>query len=294
MDGVQKHFSKCLLATATSALFACAASAFAGDAQLNGAAAQFAILSAAPNGAGAISCTNSVVSGDVGSSGSVTQSGCTISGAVVAPVSADVLADFDNTYAGFANLSCTAVLQDSYANTTFALTPGVYCNSGGGDVTFANTTLTLDAQGDPNAVWVFKIGTGGSGKLAGSNFSVAVANGARSTNVSWVANAVTITTPGLRGTILAGAAASISGTNGSYSPLNGKVLARAAVTLADIAVSAAVASDTAQSKCNQGVGNGAENCDPANSNQGSIYPFGSNDEYGGVPGNPGRKAKGKP
>src|SRR5258706_328237 len=38
-------------------------------------------------------------------------------------------------------------------------------------------------------------------------------------------------------------------------------------------------------KCNQGVGNGAEGCDPGNSNNHN----GSNDENGGTPGNPGRK-----
>jgi len=37
-------------------------------------------------------------------------------------------------------------------------------------------------------------------------------------------------------------------------------------------------------KCNQGVGNGPEGCDPGNSNN----RHGSNDENGGTPGNPGR------
>ncbi len=48
---------------------------------------------------------------------------------------------------------------------------------------------------------------------------------------------------------------------------------------------------TAKPKCNQGVGNGPEGCDPGNSNQ--TYPFRSNDEIGGVPGNPGRKGGNK-
>jgi hypothetical protein len=39
--------------------------------------------------------------------------------------------------------------------------------------------------------------------------------------------------------------------------------------------------------CNQGVGNGPEECDPGNSNQGD--PGNSNDENGGTPGNPGKK-----
>ena len=41
------------------------------------------------------------------------------------------------------------------------------------------------------------------------------------------------------------------------------------------------------SPCNQGVGNGADMCDPGRSDQGN--PFNSNDELGGVPGAPGRQ-----
>jgi hypothetical protein len=43
--------------------------------------------------------------------------------------------------------------------------------------------------------------------------------------------------------------------------------------------------DNSKSKCNQGVGNGPEGCDPGNSNN---NPWGSNDENGGIPGDPGR------
>lgn len=42
-------------------------------------------------------------------------------------------------------------------------------------------------------------------------------------------------------------------------------------------------------KCNQGVGNGPEGCDPGNSNHNQP----SNDENGGTPGNPGRKGGGR-
>ena len=45
--------------------------------------------------------------------------------------------------------------------------------------------------------------------------------------------------------------------------------------------------DKDHKKCNQGVGNGPEGCDPGNSNN---NPFGSNDEDDDYkPGNPGRK-----
>jgi hypothetical protein len=46
-------------------------------------------------------------------------------------------------------------------------------------------------------------------------------------------------------------------------------------------------SGPSQSLCNQGVGNGAEMCDPGRSDQGD--PSRSNDFPDGVPGNPGRK-----
>ena len=45
-----------------------------------------------------------------------------------------------------------------------------------------------------------------------------------------------------------------------------------------------------QSTCNQGVGNGSEDCDPGNSNQGDASR--SNDQSG-VPGSPGRKGGNK-
>jgi hypothetical protein len=43
--------------------------------------------------------------------------------------------------------------------------------------------------------------------------------------------------------------------------------------------------DKDHKKCNQGVGNGSEDCDPGHSDEHK----GSNDELGGKPGNPGRK-----
>jgi len=48
---------------------------------------------------------------------------------------------------------------------------------------------------------------------------------------------------------------------------------------------------SASTHCNQGVGNGAEWCDPGRSDHGD--PNQSNDELGGVPGDPGRKGGSK-
>jgi len=59
------------------------------------------------------------------------------------------------------------------------LTPGVYCFSTAAQLT---GTLTLDAQGDPSAVFIFKTG---STLTTASNSSVNLINSAQSCNVFW-------------------------------------------------------------------------------------------------------------
>lgn len=298
MNDLKKYLSTCLLATA--ALLGGASPAGAAVAPSLGAASNFAVLSAAPGGTGAVTCTNSSITGDVGSSGlpaSVTQTGCPIAGAIIAPVSTQVLVDFNAAYDQYANIPCTGSLNAAYTGAVLTLAPGVYCSEAA--VAFTNTTLTLDGQGDANAVWIFKIGTGGTGALTGTNFSVVMANGGDPCNVYWwVAEAVTMTTSGFQGTILAGAAITMTGLASNKSPFNGDALSKAAVTLTRMTVTGCEASGrhgNSRSKCNQGVGNGPEGCDPGNSNQSTVSPFGpnSNDEVGGVPGNPGRKGGNK-
>ncbi|OGA58038.1 MAG: hypothetical protein A3G81_24720 [Betaproteobacteria bacterium RIFCSPLOWO2_12_FULL_65_14] len=280
MNACLKYFSACLLALLSQAAFAQSAPAL-------GAASSFAILSAAPGGGGAVTCTDSAITGDVGSTGlpaSVVQTGCAISGAIIAPVSAQVLTGFNGAYDALAAVSCDQTLTGTLAGVT--LTPGVYCFDAAAALT---GTLTLDGQGDANAVWIFKIGTGGTGALTGTNFSVVMANGAQPCNVYWwVAEAATLTTSDFKGTILAGAAITVTG--GTFA---GRTLAKAAVTLTGVAATGCGGGtfNPPQQRCNQGVGNGPEGCDPGNSNQGN--PFRSNDELGGTPGNPGRKGGNK-
>ena len=88
------------------------------------------------------------------------------------------------------------------------------------------------------------------------------------------------------GTILAGAAITITG--GTF---DGDALAMAAVTMTGANVTGCEQGSRppvqVKERCNQGVGNGPENCDPGNSNQGD--PSRSNDELNGTPGDPGRK-----
>jgi hypothetical protein len=286
MKKFSKYFSLSLLAAAT--LLSGVPSAWA---QVSlGKASPFAILAGT-----AVTCTNSTITGDVGvfPGTAVTQTSCTINGTIHAGdgVAKQASSDFLSAYARYADIACTGSLDAAYTGTTLTLTPGVYCSTAG--VTFTDTTLTLDAQGNANAVWIFKIGTSGTGALTGTNFSVVMAGGGQPCNVTWwVAQAATMTTSSFQGTILAGAAITVTGLAGSKTPFNGDAFAKAAVTLTDVTVTSCKAASGgprggAKSKCNQGVGNGPESCDPGNSNQGN--PLRSNDELGGTPGNPGRK-----
>jgi hypothetical protein len=282
MIDLKKHFSMRLLATA--ALLVGASSAFAAGAPSLGTVANFAVLSATPSAGGKVTCTDSIITGNVGSTGSVTQTNCSIT-AITAPVSTQVLTDFNAAYDALAGQSCDSFLTGTLANVT--LTPGIYCFAAA-----AALTGTLTLNGDPNDTWLFKIGTSGTGALTGTNFSVVMAGGGQACNVTWwVADAATMTTSDFKGTILAGADITATGVAPtSLSPFEGRALAKAAVTLTNEAFTGCTGGSiggTAKPKCNQGVGNGPEGCDPGNSNL--AFPFRSNDETGGVPGNPGRK-----
>lgn len=190
-----------------------------------GAAESFAALAGT-----ALTLTNSTVVGDVGvSTGTApTLTTSTVVGTIYEgnPITTDAGKDFNSAYDSLAADSvCTASLDAVYTTAAITLAPGVYCNSGA--VTLTGTTFTLDAQGDPNAVWIFKIGTLGTGALTGTGFTVAMANGGQPCNVYWwVAQAVTMTTSNIKGTLLVGTAATFGG--GS---LAGRTLAQAGITM---------------------------------------------------------------
>jgi len=292
MNHFQKHFSASLIALA--ALTAAPMAAWSATAPVLGTASTFTILSAAPIAGGAVTCTNGTITGDVGSSGpaaSVVQTSCSISGSIVAPVSARVLADFNTAYSQVAGIPCGTTISGNLAGQTLA--PGVYC------VDSASTTTggTLTLKGSATDNWTFIIGvrnadgTLSTGALTGTNLNVVMANGRAVPcgGVTWyVAQAATMTDSNFAGTVLAGAA--ITFTRGTF---NGDALATAAVTVTGTTVTGCTASgghghhEKDHEKCNQGVGNGSEGCDPGNSNN---NPWGSNDENGGIPGDPGRRA----
>lgn len=295
MNNLQKYLSTCLLATA--ALLGGVSPAWA---QVTlGAASDFAVL-----GGTNVTCTAGVITGDVGvSPGSAvpfTNTGCTITGGTPPATNAAAAAArtaFLSAYAALRAQPCTGTLLSTITGPV-TLTPGVYCT---GAALTGTGVLTLDAQNNPNAIWIFKIGTEATGALTGTNFSVVMANGGQPCNVYWVPNAgVTMSTSTLSGNILAGDAIGGSITFTDVT-LAGSAMASVAVTMTRgsiidcYTVSPSPSCkpkkhhghDKDHKKCNQGVGNGSEGCDPGNSNQGN--PFGSNDERGGKPGDPGRK-----
>ncbi len=277
MKSFQKYLATCLFATA--ALLGGVSPAWAKSSQ--GSTSEFAVLA----GTNA-TCTAGVIIGDVGVApgGAVpfTNTGCVISGST--PPATDAAAvqariDFLNTYAAL-QLSgpCTQMLGSTLAGENLA--PGVYCL----DAVAKTGTLTL--TGPSNGVWIFLV----DGALTGTNFTVVMADGGQPCNVFWVPSAAaTMTDSALKGSILAGDPidGSITLTGGT---LAGQALANVAVTITGTSVIGCDAMsgkknhDKEHKKCNQGLGNGPEGCDPGNSN----HNHSSNDENGGTPGNPGR------
>ncbi len=182
-------------------------------------------------GGAAVTCTDSFVSGDVGVVSSAptafTNTRCTINGTVYAgdAVAAAAYADFLDAYADLAATPCQYTLAGNLAG--LVLPPGVYC------VAAASTTTdgVLTLMGSASDTWIFKIGTGGTGALTGTNFSVVMPGGAAGCDNNvfwWVSQAATLTDSIFLGNIFAGT--SITVTGGSF---DGQALAHAAVTLTD-------------------------------------------------------------
>jgi len=242
----------------------------------------------------AVTLTDSSITGEVGSGlpfSTIIQTNSAVNGTLH---QGDVNAigaynDFLGSYDALATEPCNVTLTGTLAGQVLA--PNVYCFDAAATLT---GQLTLD--GPANGVWIFKVGNLGAGALTGTNFSVVMAGGGQSCNVYWwVAEAATMTTSNFQGSILAGMDSTFTG--GS---LIGRDLTKGAATLIGTTVSSCGSGPVLppivpgkdhgkghDKDCNQGVGNGPENCDPGNSNHGDHGR--SNDEHDGTPGNPGRK-----
>lgn len=139
--------------------------------------------------------------------------------------------DTTATYVDLAAQACDTTISADLGGTT--LTPGVYCSASSMGLTGA---LTLDAGGDPSAVWVFQAG---STLTTAVNSSVVLTNGADACNVFWqVGSSATLgATTSFVGNIFA--LTSITLNNGAS--VSGRVLARnGAVTLDNNTITAPV------------------------------------------------------
>ena len=189
-----------------------------------GTAANFAVLA----GSTVTNTGPTVIDGDLGLSPGTAVTGFPpgqVNGTVHAADGAALQAktDLGAAFDDAAGRPSTATVPVELGGTT--KTPGVYDSPAG---TFGITgTLTLDALGDPNAVFIFKAA---STLITASASGVNLVNGAQAANVFWlVGSSATLGTYSiLRGNVLA--LASITVTTGVT--VDGRTLARtAAVTL---------------------------------------------------------------
>jgi hypothetical protein len=234
-----------VFAAGFAALFLGAPAALAQTAPPMGAAQSFAVL-------GNTTVTNtgpSVVSGDVGVSPGTAVTGFppgvvvggnihTTATSLAGP--AQIAAA--SVYTNLAGQSCTVDLTGQDLGTLPPLTPGVYCFSAAAALT---GTLTLNSGADPNAVFIFKIGSA----LTTASNSVVLLNGAGAPcNVFWqVTSSATLgTNTSFVGNIVA--LASITMNTGAS--LRGRALARnGAVTLDSNTVDASVCAITPPAGC---------------------------------------------
>jgi len=189
-----------------------------------GTATSFAVLA----GSGITNTGPTTITGDVGTFptttetgfGSVTLTGTNHTGDAVTQGAKNELTAAYNDAAG--RTPVTTIPTELGGST---LTPGVYNSSAG---TFGITgTLTLNGQGDPNAVFIFKMA---STLITASSSNVVLTGSANSCNVFWqVGSSATLgTSSTLRGNVLA--LTSITATTGAT--VDGRLLARnGAVTL---------------------------------------------------------------
>jgi hypothetical protein len=170
----------------------------------------------------------SVISGDLGVSPGTAVTGFppgTVTAGTVHAADAVALQaqrDLTTAYSDAAGRSSTATISADLAGRT--LTPGIYTSASSLGL---SGDLTLDARGDPNAVFVFQAG---STLTAGSASRVLLIGGAQACNVFWqVGSSASIgSSSAFAGNVVA--LTSISLTTGAT--LNGRALARnGAVTL---------------------------------------------------------------
>lgn len=179
-----------------------------------------------------LTLTDAILNGNGGSDGSsYTNTRSTINGTAVTPISAANMADFNTAYSFISNMACGSTISTPPDGTV--LTPGVICVVGA--MTESNASITLN--GTPSSVFVIKAGSGGSGALTGTSFTVNLAGGQKAKNVYfWAHDAATFTDSHINGNVLS--AASLTLTRGVYV---GSYLSEGTVTVTGLAATVSVA-----------------------------------------------------
>jgi Ice-binding-like len=190
-----------------------------------GTAANFGVLA----GSGITNVSSgTLITGNVGSSPTPTVTGLLASQVIgtlyLNPDPATLQAQLDLTvaYNQAFNAPCGTVLTGTDLG-GLTLIPGVYCFSSSAQLT---GTLTLDGQGDPNAQWIFQMG---STLTTATNSTVSLINGAAKCNVYWqVGSSATIGT----GSVFVGNILALTSITLDGGTLNGRALAsNGAVTI---------------------------------------------------------------
>jgi len=188
----------------------------------------FAVL-----GGTTVTCTGaSSITGSVGVSPGSAPTGFPVPCAgvpIIPPASAPAQLALTTAYSTLAALPCAATVGPNLAGLT--LTQGVYCV--GAAVSNLTGTLILDAQGNPSAVFVFRMS---SSLITSPNSTVSLVNGANACSVQWqVGSSATIDV----GTTFVGNILALTSiTMNAGANLTGRTLAQnGAVTLNDNNVS---------------------------------------------------------
>ena len=183
----------------------------------------FSVISAQGSRGGAVTCTNSTIMGNVGSSGlapSVVLTGCPVSGHVVAPITATVIAQFHSQFDQLGNRQCEHILTGTMAGVT--LHPGVYCFRAA-----ASLTGTATLIGPATGTWIFLV----NGDLTGNSFTVVMAAGGKPCNVAWESSGTTtMNTSDVKGNFWSGQGMTFTG-----GTLVGRAFSKKAVTLTNVA-----------------------------------------------------------
>ena len=200
---------------------------------LLGNATSFAVLASDT----ATNTGSSVVSGDVGVSAGTAVTGfppgIVLNGTIHNNDAAAQAAQVSLT-AAYANLVARPPTQSTVDPSNLTLLPGVYPYAAALLIT---GPVVLDAQGDPNAEFVFQVGTA---LTTADGTSISLINGANPCNVYWqVGSSATL---GINSFFVGNILASESITANTGATISGRALAQAAVTLDGNAVTAPLCS----------------------------------------------------